>query len=30
LKENNLENGEVNISMEIINESYKQKLEKGF
>lgn len=30
LKENGLENGEVEISMEIINESYKQKLKEGF
>lgn len=30
LEENNLENGEVEISMEIINDSYKQKLKEGF
>lgn len=30
LEENNLENGEVEISMEVINESYKQKLLEGF
>lgn len=30
LEENGLENGEVEISMEIINESYKQKLKEGF
>lgn len=30
LKENGLENGEVEISMEIINESYKDKLQEGF
>ena len=30
LEENKLENGEVEISMEIINESYKQKLKQGF
>ena len=30
LEENNLENGEVEISMDIINESYKQKLKEGF
>ena len=30
LKENNLENGEVEISMEIINDAYKQKLKEGF
>lgn len=30
LEENNRENGEVKISMEIINESYKQKLKQGF
>lgn len=29
LKENNLENGEVEISIEIINEAYKQKLKEG-
>lgn len=30
LEENGLENGEVEISMEIVNESYRQKLKKGF
>lgn len=30
LDENGMENGEVEISMEIINESYKQKLKQGF
>lgn len=30
LEENDLENGEVEISMEIINESYKDKLKNGF
>ena len=30
LKENGLENGEVEISMELINEAYKQKLKEGF
>lgn len=30
LEENNLENGEVEISMEIINESYKKKMLEGF
>lgn len=30
LEENNLENGEVEISMELINEVYKQKLKDGF
>lgn len=30
LEENNLENGEVEISMEIVNEAYKQKLREGF
>lgn len=30
LHENGLENGEVEISMEFINESYKQKLKEGF
>lgn len=30
LKENHLENGEVEISMELINEAYKQKLKEGF
>ena len=30
LEENELENGEVEISMEIINESYKEKLKHGF
>lgn len=30
LKKYNLENGEVEISMEIINESYKEKLKNGF
>lgn len=30
LEENEMENGEVEISMEIINESYKQKLKQGF
>ena len=30
LKENHLENGEVEISMELINEAYKQKMKKGF
>lgn len=30
LKENGLENGEVEISMEIINDAYKQKLKDGF
>ena len=30
LEENNLENGEVEISMEVINESYKKKLLEGF
>lgn len=30
LEENGMENGEVEISMEIINESYKQKLKHGF
>ena len=30
LEENGLENGEVEISIEIINESYKQKLKEGF
>lgn len=30
LKENRLENGEVEISMEIIHDSYKQKLKEGF
>ena len=30
LEENGLENGEVEISMEIINEAYRQKLKEGF
>lgn len=30
LQENSLENGEVEISMELINDSYKQKLKEGF
>ncbi len=30
LEENNLENGEVEISMQIVNEAYKQKLKEGF
>ncbi|MDE6642362.1 MAG: hypothetical protein K2K63_17770 [Acetatifactor sp.] len=30
LKENGLENGEVEISMELINDAYKQKLKDGF
>lgn len=30
LQENGLENGEVEISMEIINDAYKQKLKEGF
>lgn len=30
LEENNMENGEVEISMEIINDAYKQKLKDGF
>lgn len=30
LEENGLENGEVEISMELINEAYKQKLKEGF
>lgn len=30
LEENDLENGEVEISMEIINDAYKQKLKEGF
>lgn len=30
LEENGLENGEVEISMEIVNEAYKQKLKEGF
>lgn len=30
LEENSLENGEVEISMELINDVYKQKLKKGF
>lgn len=30
LKENGMENGEVEISMELINEVYKQKLKEGF
>lgn len=30
LEENGLENGEVEISMELINEAYKQKLREGF
>lgn len=30
LEENGLENGEVEISMEIVNEVYKQKLKEGF
>ena len=30
LDENGMENGEVEISMEIINENYKQKLKQGF
>ena len=30
LKENGLENGEVEISMELINDAYKQKLKEGF
>lgn len=30
LEENGLENGEVEISMEIINDTYKQKLKEGF
>lgn len=30
LEENELENGEVEISMEIINEAYRQKLKEGF
>lgn len=30
LKENNLKNGEVEISIELINEAYKQKLKEGF
>lgn len=30
LEENGLENGEVEISMEIVNDAYKQKLKEGF
>lgn len=30
LKENNLENGEVEISMELINDAYRRKLKEGF
>ena len=30
LEENGLENGEVEISMEIINDAYRQKLKEGF
>lgn len=30
LEDNHLENGEVRISMEIINETYKEKLKNGF
>lgn len=30
LKEHNLKNGEVDISMEVVNESYEQKLKEGF
>ena len=30
LRENGLENGEVEISMELINDAYKQKLKEGF
>ena len=30
LEENGLENGEVEISMEIVNEAYKQKIKEGF
>ena len=30
LEENGLENGEVEISIEIVNEAYKQKLKEGF
>lgn len=30
LEENGLENGEVEISMELINDAYKEKLKKGF
>lgn len=30
LEENGLENGEVDISMEIVNDSYKEKLKNGF
>ena len=30
LEENGMENGEVEISMELINEAYKQKLKEGF
>ena len=30
LHDNNLENGEVEISMELINDSYKEKLKGGF
>ena len=30
LHDNNLENGEVKISMELINDSYKEKLKGGF
>lgn len=30
LEENGLENGEVEISMQIVNEAYKQKLKEGF
>lgn len=30
LEENGMENGEVEISMEIVNDSYKQKLKQGF
>ena len=30
LEDNGMENGEVEISMEIINESYKQKMKQGF
>ena len=30
LEENGLENGQVELSMEVINESYKEKLKNGF
>ena len=30
LEENGLENGEVEISIEIVNDAYKQKLKEGF